>query len=196
MTEPPRPDLALFCEEQHGRVLAMLTVYLDDRQVAEELTQDALVRACRDWHRVRLMSNPNGWISTVAFNLARSWFRRQYAARRARARQEAANSVQPATRDQATALTVRAAVASLPRRQREAVILRFLDDRSVAETATIMGCSTGTVKTHTSRALSSLRDLDLGLQLPDGPEAATTAAEDGEMSSRLPPDATRPGRPT
>ena len=57
------------------------------------------------------------------------------------------------------------ALERLPARQRQAVILRFLDDLSVADTARVMGCAQGTVKAHTSRALVSLRGMDLGIDL-------------------------------
>jgi len=49
-------------------------------------------------------------------------------------------------------------VRSLPARQREVVVLRFFADLSVSETAAAIGASEGTVKTHTSRALTALRE--------------------------------------
>jgi RNA polymerase sigma factor (sigma-70 family) len=55
--------------------------------------------------------------------------------------------------------TVLLAVRQLPARQREVVALRFFDDLSVAETAAALRCTEGTVKTHTSRALSRLSEL-------------------------------------
>lgn len=78
-------------------------------------------------------------------------------------------------------MAVRAAVASLPRRQREAVILRFLDDRTVVESAEVMGCAPGTVKTHTSRALAALRAMDLDLDLPR--HGHVTRAADGQFDA-------------
>ncbi len=53
---------------------------------------------------------------------------------------------------------LRQAVRKLPARQREAFMLRVLEDMSVAETATAMGCSEGSVKTHLSRAMHALRE--------------------------------------
>lgn len=52
-----------------------------------------------------------------------------------------------------------AAIGRLPRRQREVVVLRFLLDLSVEQTATALGMTQGTVKSHTARALNQLREL-------------------------------------
>lgn len=54
--------------------------------------------------------------------------------------------------------TVVAALSRLPARQRAVIVLRYLDDRSEAQTAAALGCAPGTVKSHTSRALAALRD--------------------------------------
>jgi RNA polymerase sigma factor (sigma-70 family) len=52
---------------------------------------------------------------------------------------------------------MRARIATLPRRQRAALLLRYYEDRTDAEIAELLGCSTGTVRSHISRALSTLR---------------------------------------
>jgi RNA polymerase sigma factor (sigma-70 family) len=60
--------------------------------------------------------------------------------------------------DVTDALAVRAAVAALPPRQRAAVVLRYFADLSVDQTAAVLGCAPGTVKSLTSQAIASLRD--------------------------------------
>jgi RNA polymerase sigma-70 factor (sigma-E family) len=59
--------------------------------------------------------------------------------------------------DQETALDVRAALASLPPRQRATIVLRYYCDLNVDQTATALGCSAGTVKSQTSKGLVTLR---------------------------------------
>lgn len=162
-------ELAVFCDRMYPRLVRLITAYTGDGPVAEELVQDALVRVCRDWSNVRSMHNPEAWTTTVAFNLARSWFRRVYAGRRARQRL-ASQQVAPSETNHTAGLVVLDALERLPDRQRQALVLRFLDDRTVAETAAVMGCAPGTVRAHTSRALTTLRSMDLGLDLPYGPQ--------------------------
>jgi RNA polymerase sigma-70 factor (sigma-E family) len=68
--------------------------------------------------------------------------------------------------DPATRLDVRAALATLPPRQRAVIVLRFLHDMSVEQTAEALGCSTGTVKSQTARAITTLRRR-LGADTPE-----------------------------
>ena len=69
----------------------------------------------------------------------------------------------PSPQDVAATVTARAALMSalrdLPARQRACVVLRYFEDLNVADTAALLGCSEGTVKSQTSRALVSLRSM-------------------------------------
>lgn len=159
VTEPRAA--AEVCGELLPRLVGSLVLYCGDRLVAEELAQEAMARAWERWDRVGVMASPEAWIHRVAFNLARSWFRRRGAERRAMQRVSGA-AAPPPLPDIASAVAVRDAVAALPGRQRAVVIARFYGGLSVKETATVLGCSPGAVKTHTSRALSRLRASGLG----------------------------------
>ena len=148
--------LEMFASSQHGRVVGLLTLHVGDRHVAHELAQEAMVRLCQHWHRVKDMDEPQAWLTTVALNLATSRFRRRAAERRAVTRSgPAAQVVEP---DTAGALTVRQALQSLPPRQRTVLVLRFLEDLSVMETARLMNCAEGTVKSLTSKGVAALRE--------------------------------------
>jgi RNA polymerase sigma-70 factor (ECF subfamily) len=148
--------LTLFCQVEYPRLVMMLSLHTGERAVAEELAQDTLVRVHEHWGRVRGMSNPSGWAYSVGLNLSRSWWRRRHAERRALARL-GRPAVEATSSEPADAVALRAAVASLPVRQRTALVLRYFADLSIAETAAHMHCAEGTVKSLTSQALAALR---------------------------------------
>jgi RNA polymerase sigma-70 factor (sigma-E family) len=153
---PVADDLAAFVQREYPRLVAVLSAHCCDRHVAEELAQEALVRACDRWSHVQTLDNPGAWVQRVALNLAGSWFRRRQAERRAVQR----HGPPPVHTDADTAdrLAVRDAVLGLPGRQRTALALRFYLRLSVAEAAQVMGCSEAAVKAHTGRAVAALRN--------------------------------------
>ena len=83
---PDGADAVAFCAEEFPRLAGALSLYLGDRAIAEELAQEALLKACRRWERVSQLESPGGWTWRVARNLAKSHLRRRRAERRARAR--------------------------------------------------------------------------------------------------------------
>jgi RNA polymerase sigma factor (sigma-70 family) len=151
-------EFSAFCAVEHPRLVGALSLYCGDRSVAEELAQDALARACRDWNRVRRLEAPGAWVHRVAINLAHSHFRRKGAEARARRRLATNQTTEHHVDvDPATALAIRGAIASLPQRQRIALVLRYYLDLPVGRAALVMECPEGTVKTLTSKAITSLR---------------------------------------
>lgn len=153
MDEDPR---IAFCRREHPRLVGALSLYTGDADLAEELAQEALARACRSWRQVEAYDAPGAWVHRVGINLANSYFRRRACERRARER-AAAQPVAYAEPDAADAVAVRAAVASLPRRQRTALVLRYYGDLPVAEVAALMSCREGTVRALTAQAIAGLR---------------------------------------
>jgi RNA polymerase sigma-70 factor, ECF subfamily len=160
-------DLTLvsFCRAHHTPLLRWLTLYVADREVAEELSQEAIEQTVKHWRRVRRMEHPEAWLYRVAVNRARSRWRRLGAHRRALERDVSAASALP---DPDDAIVVRDALARLPERQRCALTLRYLLDLPASDVATIMDCSVETVKTHVKRGLAHLRDQQLiGTEEPE-----------------------------
>ena len=154
------PDLVDLCRREHVRLVGLLALYTGDRPVAEDLAQEALLRLHDRWDQVRAMPSPRAWLSAVAINLARSWWRRRYAEQRAYRRHGAAPVSEPAA-EPADVLAVRRAVAALPLRQRAALVLRYYGGLSLGETAAALRCADGTVKSLTHKAIARLRaDLD------------------------------------
>jgi RNA polymerase sigma-70 factor (sigma-E family) len=146
-----------------------------DQGEAEDLVQTALVRTFRHWTRVEQMDSPDAYVRRILVNLANDRWRRLYTWRRLLpllGRPDIAPDHSSQVDDRQT---LAAALATLPPRMRAVLVLRFYEDRTEAETAGILGCAPGTVKSQTSRALAKLRTTlpaELRDRLEDPVEAA------------------------
>jgi RNA polymerase sigma factor (sigma-70 family) len=136
------------------------TAYLltGDRGAAEDLLQAALVRTARRWQTAS--ESPDAYAYRVLTNLARD---RHRSAQRRVSEQPLGDDLRATVVDHAHGVIERDAVLTavklLAARQREVVVLRFYAGLSVAETASAIGSSQGSVKTHSSRAFARLREL-------------------------------------
>jgi RNA polymerase sigma-70 factor (sigma-E family) len=131
---------------------------------AEDVCQAALERAYRYWGRVRAGHDPEPYVRRILLNLVIN------RARRARLlRFVSLGSVpEPAATGRSSGVELRRellkGLRALPPRQRAVLVLRYWEDMSELDTADVLGCSVGTVKSHASRGLSRLRGLvDNGL---------------------------------
>lgn len=129
-----------------------------DRHVAEDLAQDAFVRLWPKWPRVR-DENPHAYLRQVVVRCClsamrrRSWRELTTASLPERPDHSSSHSMSGlADRD----VLVRA-LGGLPPRQRAVLVLRYAEDMSEEEVADVLGCSTGSVKTHASRGTAKLR---------------------------------------
>jgi RNA polymerase sigma-70 factor (sigma-E family) len=166
--------LAEFCQREWPRLVGSLVLYTGERDLAEELAQETLIRACQHWPKVRDATSGSAWVHRVAFNLAKSQFRRRATMRRRLQRLDTSELV-ARNPDTALQVAVRDALAALPEPQRRALVLRYFSDLPVQQVATLMGCPANTVKTHTRRALEALRDA--GLLSDESIEPGDLAAE-------------------
>jgi RNA polymerase sigma-70 factor (ECF subfamily) len=127
---------------------------LGDRTSAEDVAEEALIRAYTRWSTVAGHAEP--WVTRVACNLAISqWRRNTVAADALPLLGTATVTVADASIDR---LDLTRAVASLSRRQREVITLRYLLDMPESEVAKVLDCSEGSVSRHTTRALGHLRE--------------------------------------
>ena len=151
-----------FFRDEYPRLVPMLHAVTGDRQRAEDLAQEALAKAERDWARVGGFDKPGAWVRRVALN-ASSNVRRQRA-REALALRRLGTAAPAAAPDAGeTDEQLWCLVRRLPEQQRWAVTLFYVDDRSVGDVAAILGCSEGSVKTHLSRARATLaKQLETG----------------------------------
>lgn len=138
------------------------------RAEAEDLVQDVLERAYRRWSRIIRNGAPEPYVRQMLVNAAVD------RGRRLRRRPEtplAVDIADPAAADQAGQHADRdlllRALAALPPRQRAVLVLRYFEDLSEAQTAAMLGCSSGTVKSQASRALARLRELAGSSDDPD-----------------------------
>ena len=125
---------------------------------AEDLVQDCLVALYRHWHRAASAETPDAYVRTILLRAylgerQRSWLRR--------VRTTADPPDVVAVSDSGTdgRLDLRAALARLSPGQRAVLVLRYWEDLDVAQTAHVLGCSTGTVKSQTAYAVAALRRL-------------------------------------
>ena len=164
------------------------TAYLmtGDYQRAEDLLQTTLVRVYQRWPRVKAMDWPMAYARKVLVSQEASWWRR-------RSSHETTLLLldEPVRGDRTEEVAeherVWRAVLSLPARQRAVTVLRYYEDLSEAETASVMGVSVGTVKSTTSRALAKLRESSVLLTgRPDDPRAALPQPSNHRPSDGVP----------
>ena len=132
---------------------------------AEDLVQECLLKVARRWPRVHKMAHPAAYARTVLVHLALDEGKRR-SRRRAELGSEVGDALEETEDGSAVHLFGRVeantdmllVLGELPPRQRVALVLRYFEDLSEAEVAKAMGCSVGTVKSTTSRALDRLRE--------------------------------------
>jgi RNA polymerase sigma-70 factor (sigma-E family) len=133
-----------------------------DEDITEDLVQTSLAKAWFAWHRID--GDPEPYVRRILVTTSASWWRRRWTRETPTSRLPEGtsdSSVGPADRHD-----LWEALGRLPRRQRAVVVLRFLEDRSEAETANLLRCSVGTVKSQCSKALTKLR-IDPALESAD-----------------------------
>lgn len=145
----------------HYRPLVRLAVLLlADRGIAEEVVQDAYVGLHARWWRLRDADRALAYLRASVINRSRSALRHRHVVQR-HARSERpppdAPSAEAGAIDALEHAAVVAALHALPRRQREALVLRYYVDLSEVEIAEAMGVSRGAVKSHTARGMAALR---------------------------------------
>ena len=146
-------EFEAFFRREHPRLLALGVTMVGDREVARDVVQESLLRAYLAWTEVAALERPGAWVRRVLINLCTDITRRRGLERVALARSEP----EPATQlPDPVPPELWRAVRGLPKLQRGAVALHYVDDLSVAEVAEVLGVSIGTVKTSLSRARSSL----------------------------------------
>jgi RNA polymerase sigma-70 factor (sigma-E family) len=148
----PEKELEQLVADHGTRLLRIAFAVAGDWQLAEDAVQSALAKAFASWGRVRRADRPELYVRRIVIREAN----------RAKARHgliadvvtDGVGGVDPPYEDRAVLLD---ALRALPPRQRAVIALRFLEDLSVEEVASVLRCTQGTVKSQTSKALATLR---------------------------------------
>lgn len=168
---PAMPDFAAWVAERRPALLRAARAITRDHHTAEDLLQTTLTKVCAHWDRIRDPRALDSYVRRAMVNQYATWYRQPWQ------RRERPTDVLPEPgpvegdswdvprpgREHA----LWPLVAALPPRQRSAVVLRYYEGLSEAEVSSVLRCSRGTVKSNTSRGLSTLRrwaleaDLDL-----------------------------------
>lgn len=152
---------ATFDEFVATRSRALLrTAYLltHDHALAEDLLQTSLTKAWFAWRRIQ--GEPEPYVRKILVNTYASWWRRKWNG------EQPTDALPETAAQEATDPTdLWTAMERLPRRMRAVVVLRYFEDLTEAQTADVLGCSVGTVKSQTSKALAKLR-IDPALEDP------------------------------
>lgn len=140
-----------------ANLVRLARFFVDDRDAAEDLVQEAFIRLARSAHRIRERESAPAYLRSIVLNLARDHNRRGLVSLR---HQPAAEALPPSL-DETMAVRedqrmVIEALRYLPTRQRDCLVLRYYMELGVAEIAQTLGLSPNSVKTHLSRGLRSL----------------------------------------
>lgn len=146
-----------FVLEDYPRIVTGLSVMCGSRSAAEDAVQDALAKAWERSERGEHIEQLAAWVTVVARNNLRSWFRRVRAERRARDALEARETLERATGARTGGgaedrLDVARALALLTETQREITVLHYYLGMTVADVGRALGISDGTVKSTLHRA--------------------------------------------
>ncbi|MFD4656394.1 SigE family RNA polymerase sigma factor [Kitasatospora sp. NPDC058444] len=151
------PNFEEFVSACGPKLLRMAWLLTGDRHQAEDLLQTALAKVWPKWERISL-DRPEAYLRKVLVNCHVSWWRRRWTGELPHDElPDRPSAGSDPYEDVVLGQVVAQAVRALPPRQRAVVVLRFFEDLSVEETAEVLRCSTGTVKSQTHHALAALR---------------------------------------
>lgn len=150
-------DLETLFRAHYGRLVRALTLVAGSQEAAADAVQEAFVKAHLHWRRVQRYDDPVGWIRRVAINKLRDESRRQ--GRKNRAVERLQGELRSDGVEWSDGADAGALLAELPRQQRLAMALFYVEGLSVAEVAETLDISDGAVRFHLHQGRSRLRGL-------------------------------------
>jgi RNA polymerase sigma-70 factor (sigma-E family) len=158
VTVEDQAKIAAFVAGHRTSLFRTAFLLVGDHHEAEELLQETLVRVVAAWSRIERRDAPEVYARRAMVNLATNRWRRRATANAYLRRQRRPESVHDPAGDLVDRDALWTVLRTLPVRMRAVLVLRYFEDQSERQTADILGCSVGTVKSQTSKALSRLRE--------------------------------------
>jgi RNA polymerase sigma-70 factor (ECF subfamily) len=146
-----------YYHRDHRSLIGLAYVLTGDEAVSQDLVQEALTAAHKNWATVSGYDNPGAWVRRVLVNKSTSRFRKARTEAKMLTRMRSLRQ-EPVLAPSAKSDEVWSAIRALPRRQAQAIALLYWDDLSISEIANVMECGTETVKTHLSRGRATLAE--------------------------------------
>ncbi len=162
-------DFSSFVAASSRRLLRGAYLITGDLAEAEDLLQTALERAYRRWPSIRRKDVPEAYVRKIVVTTAINAGRRRKFMSTPLDEQQLPGLSDPAMESLPGRAALLGCVRELPAGQRAVLVLRYFDDLTEAETARVLGCSVGTVKSQHARAMARLRER--AADQPDGSRA-------------------------
>jgi RNA polymerase sigma-70 factor (sigma-E family) len=153
----PREEFREFVQRRAAPLHRSAYLLCGDWHLANDLVQEALAKTYRHWARVQRADSPDAYVRRIVVNEANRHWRRHRNQATTGPGVDATVAAADATDEFVRQDGLRQALLALPPRQRATIVLRYLEGLTERETATILRCSEGTVKSQTSRALAALK---------------------------------------
>jgi RNA polymerase sigma-70 factor (sigma-E family) len=174
MTQSREAEFADFVATREASLRRLAILLCQDWHRADDLVQAAITKLYVHWPKAKAADNMDAYVRAIVVRefleeRRSSWIRRVTLTSQLPDRPAAGA-------DPEAALDMQAALAGLPARQRATLILRFYCDLPVEQAAQVLGCTPGTVKSQTAKALNSLR-------IALGPGADTTHADTADVGT-------------
>lgn len=157
MSGTAEADFTAYVHARQDALIRFAYLVSTDVEAAKDLVQIALTKAYLHWDRVRELDAPDAYVRRIIVNEHISWWRPAWRRREITSSPLVAFSNQAAAEEHPHDAELWAQIGGLSPMQRAIVVLRFYEDLTEAQTADCLGCSIGSVKTHSRRAMERLR---------------------------------------
>lgn len=155
MDDAARRDFADFVAVRSVELLRLAYVLAGDQHSAEDLLQSALTKAAAHWGRIH--SAPESYVRRIMYREQINRWRRSTRNRETAVAQVPEPATQDPTAGTDTRMALRGALLALPPGKRAVLVLRYLEDLPETQVAEILGCTVGTVRSQTHKAIAQLR---------------------------------------